>query len=228
MKTIRFLLPIILVFISTNAYAGYTVDSGLHTIISPPPPVISRTDTTPRSTTNWFFFEEQQNVTLTSDIFVDGLYPAAGVYDAPTDLSPGNLPSGTTVSSYFLFAQSGGNASNQYSYAGQITFTDIIIGLQRSRDTIRMADNSQISLAFDYDVGNYNFTNESFTISPDKKTINFTFLNGSGMDNLRIITEASPMAVPEPKTYLLLSFALLGTLFLYSRKLDKKSSNTHS
>jgi hypothetical protein len=207
------------------SYAGYTVDSVTpYTILTPPPPIVSNSGNTPTSNTDWFFFAEQQGVSLPAILPVDGINPTDTHYTLLTQLTPGSISAGTIVNSYLLFTQP--TSPSLFSFAGQITFSNPVIGVQVNRSTLEGISNSQIILPGSiHNLGGFELTGsgasaDSFTLSNNMKTVAFTFSTGSPgipMDAIRFVTIA-----PEPKTYLILSSILAFTIFFSIRKKTSK------
>lgn len=221
-RSFKIMMTLALSLYSFQVYAGYTVDSGLHQIITPPPPLaISVSANTPDSTTDWFFFEEKQGVTLTNALPVDGLNPGDGFYNEFSDLTAGSILAGTEVNSYFLLSNH--SDTNTYDYSGQITFiNEKIIGVQVFKVSIEVAINDQVNLRplISYNVRTFNLTPgvfhpDTFTLTNSATTIAFTMETGdNGMDNIRILTTPTTTPVPEPKVYLILGSLCGAVLFM--------------
>ncbi|WP_448586165.1 PEPxxWA-CTERM sorting domain-containing protein [Thermaurantiacus sp.] len=119
---------------------------------------------------------------------------------------PGVLPAGTRIDSHGFHLDPPGGP--QYNYVGFVTFNRPIIAVITSGAWLVASD-------FLGDPGTtYNsFGNrgleitDSFTLSPDKKTLNFDFTARTPGDNIRVLTY-----VPEPATWAMLiaGFGLVG------------------
>ena len=79
------------------------------------------------SNTDIFVFDEKQDLTLTSDVYVD--ITKAGTYNDAGDLTPGTIPAGTLVNSYLIHVDPVGTASSLFKYDGSITFSNKILGV---------------------------------------------------------------------------------------------------
>lgn len=70
-------------------------------------------------------FQETQNVVLSQDIDAD--ITTSGVFDEVLDLTPGVIPAGTLISSYFLHADTANLGNSNYDL--QLVFSQPILGL---------------------------------------------------------------------------------------------------
>jgi hypothetical protein len=151
---------------------------------------------------NVFGFDEDQNITIPSSL------------SAEVGLSP--LPAGTVVASHYVFFD-----PNQIARAiGTVNFDSNVLAIMTSTQTMGNSD-------FLANTG-VNYLNPTargleagdvVTISGAQQ-ISFDFSAGSPGDYIRVLTQYSPGAVPEPGTWALLGGMAVGggTLLLRRRK----------
>jgi len=160
-----------------------------------PPGSVSVGDT--ESDTDVLLFAEPQGVTLSGALSVDVLDP--GTYGPNADLNnfpQGTLAAGTIVDSFFLHADQVGTAGVT-SFSGSVTFERDIAGIQFDEDSI-----DSTNALFGASSTSYTNTNrfgiqsdDTFTLSADRRTLTFGSSVGGGADQLRIFT-----VVPSPST----------------------------
>jgi hypothetical protein len=162
------------------------------------------------------FFLERGALSLPSNLAVDVTQP--GIVDSASDLTPGQIPAGTTVNSYLLHADPVGPGFPVKQYEGSITFDVPILGAivnarQLNAGDLVVGSPTTIYVPRDPDSG---FEGPGFPISgasvsdllalsPDLRTISFHLRVESRLDQIRIITAA----VPEPSSAFLLIVACL-------------------
>jgi hypothetical protein len=188
------------------ARAGIISTSGAIDVL-PSPPASVRLGAL-LSNTTIFTFAEQVDVALSAPIQVD--ITQAGTYQSTASLTPGIIPMGTMVDSYFLHSDP---ANPHKQYDGSVTFDTPILGVIVIADTLKASDpilgapgtlypilaiGRGLELSADQD---------HVTLSSDLKTLTVHFFTHFNVDQVRIITAAS---VPEPASVLLLSLGLLG------------------
>jgi hypothetical protein len=110
--------------LSSVVWAAIASTSGQMTQIAPPPSV--EFDQVESNTTQ-FAFAERQCVILASPLKVNITVP--GTYDEGTDLTPGSIPAGTTVSSYFINADKIGRGDPRVELEGTLTTDSPILGI---------------------------------------------------------------------------------------------------
>ncbi|HEX8322287.1 MAG TPA: PEP-CTERM sorting domain-containing protein [Tepidisphaeraceae bacterium] len=157
-------------------------------------------------------FVERQNVSLASNVSVDATQP--GDYDALADLTPGFIAAGTTVSSYLIHWDRLGQNNGFLYRSGSVTFDQPVLGLMSSRSTLISGDGVLGAPGTTYGTGDnlgidFN-TGDAYTLTGDRRTVNFFLGTNPGEDHLRIVT-----AVPEPAGLLL---AGLGGATLLNRR----------
>lgn len=175
-------------------------------------------NTSLESNTQARVFNELQNFTLSQAAAVNAT--TTGLFDAASDLTPGTIGIGTLVSSYYLHADPVGAGSVTFRYVGSVTFDADILGIVALNNEL-LATNFLGAPGTIYPVaGTVNGVDfpdgtDSFTVSGDRRTLNFTLVAWAGADALRVITAGE--AVPEPGA-LGLTFAALGALVLTRRR----------
>ena len=162
-------------------------------------------------------FLEQEDFVITEPIPVDTL-GIPGIFDEVVDFQGGEIESGT-INSYFLHVDSRpsplfGYRSGPSRFQGSITFENPILGLIGFADTLLETRELQSSTtryplrrryAHDLDPVIGSPVGDTVSISSDRRTLTFDFLNGYGVDQLRIVTSA----VPEPAALSLLGIATI-------------------
>jgi hypothetical protein len=152
-------------------------------------------------------FREQQNFQAASNVRLD--VTNTGLVTAPGGAVSGVLSAGTRFNSYFLHYDIFGNGFG--TVTGSVTFSEAIIGLQVLDRTLDSCHAIVGQAGVTYQVNSFlDGTLDSpgqdlIRISPDRKTLSFTFAVQPQVDTLRVFTEA-----PEPSSALLLGMGLAG------------------
>lgn len=199
-----------------SAQAGIVSVTGATAQITAPGNAVQNTGL--ESNTQALVFGELQNFTLSQTAAVNAT--TTGLFDAAADLTPGVIGIGTLVSSYYLHADPVGSGGVTFRYVGSVTFDSDILGIAALGNEL-LATNFLGAPGTTYPgastVNGVDFPDgtDSFTISGDRRTLNFTLVAWAGADALRVITEGN--AVPEPGA-LGLAFAALGALTLTRRR----------
>ena len=138
-------------------------------------------------------FLESENFTLTENIVVD--IRNSGSVDSRTDLSAatrGTITTGTEINSYFLVFDPTGFSPSLPGVNGSIHFDQDVLGLMVRANTL---DNTSGLLGADRtrygDGTGVDFSEESVTISNDRRTVRFNFRNNAEHNEVRIITLAT-------------------------------------
>lgn len=189
--------------------AGIISLSGAFTEISPPPSV---EEGNLESGTEYFVFPEQINFELPSILSVDITSP--GSYVGKGALSPGTIPLGTAVDSYFFHMDPPGTNNTQI-LLGSVTFSTDILGIIVVAGNL---DGSDLVVPYPgtlYPTGNAvidrgsldsSADQDSMELLSDLRTINVRLYVGSeNVEQFRVIT-----AIPEPTTGFLVAFGLIG------------------
>jgi hypothetical protein len=179
-----------------------------------------------QSNTNVFGYAEKIGYVLSQAVLVDTLTNGAATYDQLTDLTPGFLPVGMRVNSYFMHFDPATGTLLQNRTAGtvQIVFeSDLrIVGIQLGVATLNSAVSGQLMLpGVNYETNNLlrglEFVNVGSVPKDviqliDSHTIQFT-LNSStlALDEMRILVQT-----PEPSYALLIAPAI--GLLLWRRR----------
>jgi VCBS repeat-containing protein len=132
----------------------------------------------------------EQTLTLSSDLTVDNT--AAGKY--PPNGSPGVvIPAGTTIESYFFDFDPVGTACCPNS-VGSIRFDGDILGVIFTASRLDETDDPLAYSGTDYSPTEgrevNTGSNDTFTISSDRRTISFNFTADTGQDQMRVILDA--------------------------------------
>jgi hypothetical protein len=167
-----------------------------------------------QSNTQVFAFQEQSDFTLPLILPVDVTAP--GTYSKLSDIPlPSVISAGSVVNSYYLSADPDlpvlplGFAL----FSGSVTFSPVesVLGIEFLEPSLLLGSLEVGAsgtayppppLGYGLELGN-----DSFTISADRSTVNLNWITGGGddtggVDQIRIITEAT--AVPEPGSIFLM------------------------
>lgn len=162
-------------------------------------------------------FAERLGFVLPTDLVTD--ITAPGAYDTVAGLTPGVLPAGTVVDSFFLHADRVGSPGAAARYVGSVTFDVDILGLMvqvpalRASDAVLGAPGTLYSTSptvDDLELDPAAPERDSVVLSADRRTLMFDFRTTVSTDTVRIVTAAG--AVPEPAGALLLGLGALGLL----------------
>jgi hypothetical protein len=161
------------------------------------------------SNTTIFLFLERAGVVLPSAVTLNA--QGAGSFGVPA--GPFTLAAGTVVDSYILHYD---RVSGGGSATGSVTFGAPILGAIGTMAALQASDPvvggpvttyATFALRPFWDSG----AGDSMTISTNLRTLTFTSRNDAGaMDELRILV--SPVAVPEPSTFVSAIVGALGVL----------------
>jgi hypothetical protein len=194
--------------IAAGAVTGSTGSVVLNT--SPPSNIISgswESDTQIRE------FIEAQPKTLTQAVAVDVTVPGTSPGASDANLSPGTIPAGTPVDSYFFHFDPVGKPATPITLSGSITFDSPVLGLIALSETLNGSIGSLGLATTTYASGsdhgmeftlNADGTDDILTLSADRRTVSFTVTANLNADELRIVT-----AVPEPGSLALLGGGML-------------------
>jgi hypothetical protein len=165
--------------------------------VSSPPPSVQPGDLESKSAI--FAFQERQMVTLSTNTNVDITRP--GTYSNFGSLSPGAIPAGTVVDSYFIHSSTLANAPNGVRLKGFVTFAQPILGLLVLDNSLNNTDGILGSAGTLYPTGTLHrgFENDgdSLTLSADKRTVFIAIAVAEPGDQLRVLTSASPSWVEQ-------------------------------
>ena len=165
-----------------TAISGGTVE------ISPPASVELNTPEL-ESNSEAFVFTERSGVLLNSDLIVDVLDAGTTVTGSNND-SPGPIPSGTLVNSLFLHF----DPSRLASVSGAVTLDQEILGVILSASNLDASDNLLGGLETVYPTGLASrgvvleASDDSITLSADRRTLTYNLAAQNSTDQLRIIT----------------------------------------
>jgi len=208
-----------------NAHAGLLNPTGAVSIVIPPSDV---SEGAFESNTEIRAFAERQNVLLTEDLLVNILNPGTSPDGDGPNLSPGDIPSGTRVSSYLLHFDTLEPSPDPIMAVGTISFSTDILGIIVNSGRLSSTDSvvglSELvypgggnrGLEFNLDGGGL----DSITLSEDRRTVSVTFRNNQATDQVRVIT-----VVPEPSSLVILAMGTAGIfcIGLVRRRRDARS-----
>ena len=175
-------------------------------------------------------FDEKQNVTLDQDFFVSD-----GWNEENRSNSEVLIPTGTLVSSHFIFADT--PTRSRRIWSGEITFDQNIIGIIARRNSF--TNDASSTRLFGLETTSYNLNGRGLDtstnypalndiVSFDGNVLSFTIsAGGSTIDPLRVITHGSQVtSVPEPLTILGTGTAL-GFIPLLKKASSRKQKKTN-
>jgi hypothetical protein len=152
---------------------------------------------------NLFGFDEKQNVFLSSNLTVDIV--AAGQNNP--------LSAGQEVASHYIFFDPAVNRT----ITGTVEFDSDIVAIITSRDNL-IASDGLVNLSANYlspDLRGLE-AGDGVTIT-GARTISVDFFANSPGDYIRVLTQFSPAAAPEPGTFAVIIFSLF-TISLLRRR----------
>jgi hypothetical protein len=162
-----------------------------------PPPVVSETALQNNQFLN--LFTERTAYTLPTAVPVDiSSYPAT--YSGVDHLTPGIVPAGTSVDSYFMFSDPVGEPNALFPYHGTLTFSTPILGVIVLSSTLNKTDGILGAPGTTYTIGAADGLEDNHTSSePDTveissaNQISVDFWTQNDIDSIRIITAGSPV-----------------------------------
>jgi len=193
------------------ASAAIIASSGAATPIAPPADV---TLNALESDTLAPVFVERTDFTLPVDLQVHITLPGTSPTAVDMNFSPGAIPAGTRIDSYYVHFDSLGDSTTTEAVVvdGSITFDRDVLGLivgpillnesnllVGAPGTLYPSDPSLEIVAGGAGLE----ANDLLTLSSDRRTVTFNFRNTAHLDSFRIITE-----VPEPGSCVLLASGL--------------------
>jgi len=193
---------------ASNSFAsivGGMVDFGVGTFVELSVPFTASTpnDTVGNNnfdTPNLYAFSENQNVLLPADLDVDNLADGLG-----GETSGGTLSAGTFVSSYYVFFDPDADPASQ---EGTVTFSSPILAILTSTGKLIATDGLLGNAGVNY----LSPTARGIEVPDDNvsitglNTISVNWLSSTPGDHIRVLTAA----IPEPSTFVLAAFGLLG------------------
>ena len=208
---------LLFVALATPAFADF-ITIGAVELADPPPLSVVQGATEDDDTI--IAFPELEDVELLEDLDVD--ITTSGTFGLEADLTPGVIPAGTRVSSFFMHFDPVGTPEDPYSAfaAGSLVFesehpilgvmvlgpalsaSDSIVGLPGT--TYPSADGSRGLGLVPQDIVN---------ITGDQLSITLAVAAGAGVDQVRVI-----VGVPEPSTVALLGLAVVGLVGGWRRR----------
>lgn len=138
-------------------------------------------------------FNEVSGYTLQADMVVD--ISAPGFYDEFADLTPLTIGAGTTVDSYFLHFDP--IALNWVRLRGSVTFDQDVVGIIVRDPKLKDSNNILGASGTNYGSWEYreyelNGSDDSITLSSDRRTVTVETYGGPAVDQLRVITSGEP------------------------------------
>ncbi|MGM0558651.1 MAG: hypothetical protein ACQEVA_19855 [Myxococcota bacterium] len=166
-------------------------------LVDPPASVITGEN---EDNSRALLFTERVEYSLPSALDVDTVAP--GTYEAPGDLSPTTIASGTTICSYYLHYDPVGQ--NLASATGSVTFPGEIVGVIALNDTLLNSHSvlqtdalpttypSPSGTQTEFDGMELDPAKDYFTIGENGTTLDITFEALEASDAARVLVEVSP------------------------------------
>jgi hypothetical protein len=163
------------------------------------PPVTVRRD---KFESNQFIrvFQEREAQELRSGVRGDACVP--GLYDRNAGLVPHWIAAGTVVNSYLIHQDTTKNAG-VITMTGSLTFSEDILGVIVRKHRLRLSDPLLRAQGTLYPQGKKVWRglelrplHDWFTISNDMRTISFSIRTNRALDQIRVITAATPIPAP--------------------------------
>ena len=203
-------LPLLALMATSPLPGGIVGTTGNIQIVSPPAsilPNVFESDSFVR------LFTERTNFILPQAASVDVTSP--GTYNGTGPLTPGSVPIGSMVNSYYLIFDPVGTTGGA-SFSGTVTFDAPILGIAGLDTALNNTDFAGApgtiyptgvgGRAFDFALGTV--SGDELTLSADRRTITISGGAGPAQDELRVFVSA----VPEPSTVFL---CLAGLILIY-------------
>jgi hypothetical protein len=219
MKRTLFVLGLVLLLSPAAVKAdGIIGVTGQATLVAPP------ADATAHTGAASLVFDEQ-SVVLVSPIALE--ISAPGTYASLASLTPGTIPAGSAVSSFYLHSFGPDISGNVFS--GSITFSTPILGVEGLAAGLTATNflGSPTTTYFTTDAGqSFEFGSQidSLTISADRRTLTFLNETFNAPDDLRIVTASPTTATPEPSSLLLIGIGTLCAGCISLKKYFPRSS----
>ena len=187
---------------SERAESAVVNTTGNVVLIDPPASVVlSRFE----DNTNVQLFVEKSGFRLPASVTVD--VTAAGIVDAASDLTPGQIAAHSLVDSYLLHADPVGYGNPVVTYQGTVTFDSPILGAMVRAVSLSSSDHMLGSATTNYipptvfrgfEGPGFPATaavvSDTLDLSADFRTLSFLFHTTSQYDQIRVITAAVPEA----------------------------------
>lgn len=186
------------------------------TVITPPASVQNHAIV---SDTEISLFAEKLGFILPQDLNFNITAPTTAPADASLGTTPGTVPAGTVVDSYYVHFQSvSGTVLDPVLISGSITFDHDVLGIAIFNQAIDDSDPILGVATTLYATGggrSLEITpggivgdgpNDRITLSADRRTVFLDIGNTGGGDQLRIVTAS----IPEPSTWALMAIAAAG------------------
>lgn len=159
-------------------------------------------------------FQEQSAMPLLNDVAVN--ITAPGVYFGSDTYTPGVVAAGTFVDSYLLH-QDVRRAHARIILRGRVTFDQDIIGVIAHNDDLAATDPIFGVAGTLYPTGadvwrsmDSPWLPDRIRISADRRTLRYRFHTGAAMDQIRILTAATPIPSPGSVALLLTAGIVVG------------------
>lgn len=161
----------------------------------------------------------EASLTLLAAEAVD--HAGAGAVSSPGGLAPGVISSGANVTSFLLSMDKVGSSATLINLLGSVTFDMDILGLEVFTASLNGSDATYGNPGTTYPTsarGLELFSQDTFEISNDLRTLNVDLQTSDAVDQVRIYVDNSTSAIPEPTTWLMMGTGLIGLSALRRRR----------
>jgi hypothetical protein len=184
---------------ATPSSASIVTIGGSVAVAQTPPPAVSETALQSNSAIN--LFTERTAFTLPASVPIDitpSARPMPYTYEGIDNLTPGSVPAGTQVDSYFMFSDPVGTPHQLFPYHATVTFSTPILGVTVLSNTFNKPSEAVLDApGTTYEIGpadgledNGGSPDTVELVSPE--TISVDFFTQNDIDSIRVITAGSP------------------------------------
>lgn len=188
-KSIAGAIAAALTLVCSASHAAITSTSGAAQKIAAPADV---TTGKLESDTIIHAFEERSSVTTSQSVSLDITQPGTVPGPSGNNLSPGSIPQGTRINSYYIHYDKVGGSDTIKSATGSVTFGEDVIGLIITLGGLTATNGTLGAQSTIYPTGSSQHVEfndcSKITLAPDRRTVSVTLCVTCCADNIRVIT----------------------------------------